>query len=155
MSTTHCLAPAGDVEAGDLPPESTSATTHLRDWIAEVAGKLTRREGRNDLARHSEIVDWCREAAMQFADAPIQAYVPLLVERIVGDRIRRNRERRTGGYGPLRTPSVVSAGILINSLLSLVLSAKPRNRRRTGRMRKYPARLTRAPSTRPARTSRG
>lgn len=36
---------------------------------------------------------WCREAAKRFVDAPIQAFVPLLVERIVGDRIRRDRRQ--------------------------------------------------------------
>lgn len=64
---------------------------HSRDWIVEVAGKLARREGRDDMARETEITRWCREAAMRFADAPIQAFVPVLVERIVADRIRRER----------------------------------------------------------------
>ncbi|WP_420830734.1 three-helix bundle dimerization domain-containing protein [Mycolicibacterium mucogenicum] len=39
---------------------------------------------------------WCREAATRFADARVQAFVPLLVERIVGDRIRRDRVGRGG-----------------------------------------------------------
>lgn len=68
-------------------------TPHSRDWIAEVAGKLARREGRDDMTRETEITRLCREAALRFADAPIQAFVPLLVERIVGDRIRRERSQ--------------------------------------------------------------
>lgn len=72
--------------------EQTRSTRSATDWIGEVAGKLARREGRNDAARDVEIMGWCREAATQFVDARIQAFVPLLVERIVGDRIRRDRE---------------------------------------------------------------
>ncbi|MHA7664364.1 three-helix bundle dimerization domain-containing protein [Mycolicibacterium sp. HS_4_1] len=93
MSSTECLAPAGGTESSDDARAVPSATTSLRDWIAEVAGKLARREGRNDVARDGEIMGWCREAAMRFVDAPIQVFVPLLVERIVGDRIRRDRSK--------------------------------------------------------------
>ncbi|MCX8562244.1 hypothetical protein OS122_15220 [Mycolicibacterium mucogenicum] len=75
-------------------PAVSSATTHSRDSIADIAGKLARREGRNDIARDKEILAWCREVALQFVDAPIQAFVPLLVEHIVGDRIRRERKQR-------------------------------------------------------------
>ncbi|MCT7370586.1 three-helix bundle dimerization domain-containing protein [Mycolicibacterium llatzerense] len=74
--------------------EPTRSTRSAADWVAEVAGKLARREGRNDAARDAEIRGWCREAATQFVDARIQAFVPLLVERIVGDRIRRDRDER-------------------------------------------------------------
>lgn len=93
MSSTECLAPAGGTEPSADAPAGPSSTTPLRDWIAEVAGKLARREGRNDAARDLEIMGWCREAATRFVDAPIQAYVPLLVERIVGDRIRVDRRQ--------------------------------------------------------------
>ncbi len=65
--------------------------TTRADWIAGVATKLALREGRRDVARDAQILCWCREAAMQFVDARIQGFVPLLVERIVGDRIRRER----------------------------------------------------------------
>ncbi|MGX9672820.1 three-helix bundle dimerization domain-containing protein [Mycobacterium sp. HM-7] len=75
--------------------KGTVRDTVRADWVAGVAAKLTLREGRHDIARDMEITRWCREAAMQFADARIQAFVPLLVERIVGDRIRR--ERRQSG----------------------------------------------------------
>lgn len=93
MSSTECLAPAGGTGPRGDAPAGPSAATPLRDWIAEVAGKLARREGRNDAARDLEIMGWCREAATRFVDAPIQAFVPLLVERIVGDRIRRDRRQ--------------------------------------------------------------
>jgi len=67
--------------------------TTRADWVAGVAAKLALREGRHDIARDIEIMAWCREAALQFADARIQAFVPVLVERIVGDRIRRERKQ--------------------------------------------------------------
>lgn len=69
-----------------------SRDTAGTDWIAHVAAKLALREGRHDAARDAEIAGWCRETAMQFADARIQAFVPLLVERIVADRIRRGSD---------------------------------------------------------------
>ena len=89
----HDPAPVGDIEPGDDSPTVASSTVHLRDELVEIAAKLARREGRNDVARDKQILAWCREAAMQFVDAPIQAFVPLLVERIVGDRIRRERSQ--------------------------------------------------------------
>lgn len=89
----HDPVPVGDIEQGDDSPAIVSATTHVRDGIVETAAKLALREGRHDKARDNEILAWCREAAMQFVDAPIQAFVPLLVERIVRDRIRRERHR--------------------------------------------------------------
>jgi len=91
MSTIQCTAPADDIEPRVQWPDIGSGMPHLPERIGEVAAKLAVREGRNDTARDTEIMGWCREAAMQFADAPIQAYVPLLVERIVGDRIRGER----------------------------------------------------------------
>ena len=74
--------------------EPTRSGRSAAGWVDEVAGKLARREGRNDSARDTEILGWCREAATQFADARVQAFVPLLVERIVGDRMRRSRDER-------------------------------------------------------------
>lgn len=97
MSSTECLAPAAGTGPSDDTPAGASAETPPRDWIAEVAGKLARREGRNDATRDLEIMGWCREAATRFVDAPIQAFVPLLVERIVGDRIRRDRRQNGSG----------------------------------------------------------
>ena len=58
--------------------------------IGNIATKLARREGRNDAARNLEILQWCEESAAQFVDAPVQTYVPLLIERIVRDRMRRD-----------------------------------------------------------------
>jgi hypothetical protein len=62
----------------------TDAATRALD---EVAGKLARREGANDLERTAQIRSWVHDTAEQFAGAPIQAYVPILVERIVRGRI--------------------------------------------------------------------
>ena len=40
------------------------------------------------------ISKWVGEAAAQFSNAPIQAFVPILVEHIVRGRIRDNRADR-------------------------------------------------------------
>ncbi|WP_418001631.1 three-helix bundle dimerization domain-containing protein [Mycobacterium sp. PDNC021] len=94
---TACVTPPRTTQAAVVTAVAHPAP-RSRDWIVEVAGKLARREGRDDMTRETEITRLCREAALRFADAPIQAFVPLLVERIVGDRIRRERSqnRSTG-----------------------------------------------------------
>ncbi len=57
--------------------------------LADVAEKLARHEGRGDEQRNAQIVRWCDEAAAQFDDARIQAFVPILVEHIVHNRMRQ------------------------------------------------------------------
>jgi hypothetical protein len=58
--------------------------------IAEVADKLARHEGLGD-EQTAQIKQWCEEAAQQFVDAPIQTFVPILVEHIVRNRIIESR----------------------------------------------------------------
>lgn len=55
--------------------------------VTEVAAHLARHEGRGDPHRAAEITRWCEEAAQQFSSAPIQAFVPILVEHIVRKRM--------------------------------------------------------------------
>ncbi len=59
--------------------------------VADVADKLARHEGRHDPERTAQITRWCEEAAQQFVDAPIQAFVPILVEHIVRNRMMETR----------------------------------------------------------------
>jgi hypothetical protein len=55
--------------------------------VTEVAARLTRHEGRGDPQRAAEITRWCEETAGRFVNAPIQAFVPILVEHIVRCRM--------------------------------------------------------------------
>lgn len=55
--------------------------------VTEVAARLARHEGRGDPRRAAEIMRWCEETAQQFIDAPIQAFVPILVENLVRSRM--------------------------------------------------------------------
>jgi hypothetical protein len=55
--------------------------------LDEVAGLLDRQEGSHDAVRTAEILRWVGEVAQQFTDAPVQIYVPILVEHIVRDRL--------------------------------------------------------------------
>ncbi len=55
--------------------------------LIDVAARLARHEGRGDPQRATEITRWCEEAARQFVNAPIQAFVPILVEHIVRCRM--------------------------------------------------------------------
>ncbi|WP_414687205.1 three-helix bundle dimerization domain-containing protein [Mycobacterium sp.] len=41
--------------------------------------------------RADEIARWCEAAAQQFVDAPIQAFIPILVENIVRSRMNASR----------------------------------------------------------------
>jgi len=60
--------------------------------VSDVAEKLTRHEGRTDEDRNAQIRLWCQEAAQQFVDAPVQAFVPILVEHIVRNRMVESRK---------------------------------------------------------------
>ena len=55
--------------------------------VTDVAAQLARHEGRGDPQRAAEITRWCEEAARQFVNAPIQAFVPILVEHAVRCRM--------------------------------------------------------------------
>jgi Family of unknown function (DUF5994) len=63
--------------------------------LIEVAAQSARHEGRGDVQRAAEITRWCEEAARQFISAPIQAFVPILVEHIVRDRMDAPRPAAT------------------------------------------------------------
>ncbi len=74
-------------DAGDAPAGIPSVAKS----VADVADKLARHEGRDDPERTAQIMRWCEEAAQQFVDAPIQAFVPILVEHIVRNRMMESR----------------------------------------------------------------
>lgn len=59
--------------------------------VVDVARKLALHDGRNDAGRDAEILRWCEDASVQFDDARIQTFVPILVEHIVNGRIHRER----------------------------------------------------------------
>lgn len=63
--------------------------------VADVAEKLARHEGRGDEKRAArlrpQIRQWCEDAAQQFLDAPVQTFVPILVEHIVRNRLMESR----------------------------------------------------------------
>ncbi len=66
---------------------SDEAAQAAAQSLIEVAAQLARHEGRGDVQRAAEITRWCEEAAQQFSSAPIQAFVPILVEHIVRNRM--------------------------------------------------------------------
>ncbi len=68
--------------------------------VADVADTLARHEGLEDEQRTTQIKGWCEEAAAQFVDAPVQTFVPILVEHIV-----RNRMMETRRKTPSRVPA--------------------------------------------------
>jgi Family of unknown function (DUF5994) len=73
---------------GDAAPASRSAVARS---VAEVADKLASHEGLDDERRTAEIKGWCEHAAEQFVDAPVQTFVPILVEHIVRNRMIETR----------------------------------------------------------------
>ena len=73
--------------AGNAPASVPAAAKSVTD----VADKLARHEGRGDPGRTAQIRRWCEEAAQQFVDAPVQAFVPILVEHIVRNRMIESR----------------------------------------------------------------
>lgn len=80
------------LEAARLPTEvQTAERTSIARSVADVAATLAQHEGRGDEQRTAEIKRWCEEAAHQFAAAPVQTFVPVLVEHIVRNKMRENR----------------------------------------------------------------
>jgi Family of unknown function (DUF5994) len=79
-------AGASDAAAAAPPTGATVAKS-----VADVADKLVSHEGIGDAERTAQIRRWCKEAALQFVDAPIQAFVPILVEHVVRNRMIESR----------------------------------------------------------------
>ncbi len=75
---------------GDVEPASRSAVARS---VADVADKLARHEGLGDEQRTAQIKRWCEEAARQFVNAPVQSFVPILVEHIVHNRMMESRRQ--------------------------------------------------------------
>ncbi len=67
------------------------ASSAVARSVADVADKLARHEGRDDEQRTLQISQWCEEAARQFLDAPVQSFIPILVEHIVRNRMIETR----------------------------------------------------------------
>jgi Family of unknown function (DUF5994) len=76
----------------DVAPAGRSAVARS---VADVADKLARHEGLGDEQRTVQIKLWCDEAAQQFVDAPVQNFVPILVEHIVHNRMIESRAATT------------------------------------------------------------
>lgn len=72
----------------DVAPAGRSAVARS---VADVADKLARHEGLGDEQRTLQIKLWCEEAAQQFVDAPVQSFVPILVEHLVRNRMIESR----------------------------------------------------------------
>ena len=72
--------------------EARTSSSAARN-LTEVADKLAEHEA-GDEQRTAEITRWVGEAAEQFLDAPIQTFVPILVEHVVRNRIFATRQSR-------------------------------------------------------------
>jgi hypothetical protein len=84
----HAMEEAqGSADDGTAP---AGAPTVARS-AADVAEKLARHEGSDDEQRTAQIKQWAEEAAQQFVSAPLQTFVPILVEHIVRNRMIESR----------------------------------------------------------------
>jgi hypothetical protein len=84
----QALQQAGAPADADVAPAGRSAVARS---AADVADKLANHEGLGNEQRTAQIKRWCEQAAQQFVDAPVQAFVPILVEHIVRDRMIESR----------------------------------------------------------------
>lgn len=73
---------------------SNEADVSTARSLAEVATRLARHEGLGDERRTTDIARWVDEAARQFTHAPIQVFIPILVEHIVRGRMRETNPSR-------------------------------------------------------------
>lgn len=87
-AATHPSAQRG--HAGPATQADRAEATSLD----EVAARLARLPGNTDPQQAALISRWVAEAGDQFRDAPIQAFVPILVEHIVRGRLHDNRVDR-------------------------------------------------------------
>lgn len=69
--------------------------------VADVADKLARHEGLGDERRTAQIRRWCEETAQRFINAPVQTFVPILVEHIVRNRMMESPNQRYPADGGL------------------------------------------------------
>jgi hypothetical protein len=83
----HVLEAVPDKAAGDAGVPRSGAAARV---LADVAQRLTAHEGLYDDERAAQIQRWCDEAATQFETARVQSFVPILVEHIVYNRMRRS-----------------------------------------------------------------
>ena len=79
----------------DACAPATKAEAAGASSLAEVAARLARLPGNNEPQLAALISRWVAEAAAQFGDAPIQVFVPILVEHIVRERIHQDRADRS------------------------------------------------------------
>ncbi|BAX91297.1 DUF5994 family protein [Mycobacterium shigaense] len=80
-------------EAGATNDAAPASNSTVARSLGEVAEKLARQEGLGDEQRTAQIRRWCEEAAQQFVTAPVQSFVPILVEHIVHNRMIETRQR--------------------------------------------------------------
>ena len=86
--------------ADDATTDTSSAS--VARSLDDIAKKLAQHEGLGDAQRANQIQRWCDEAAQEFVDAPVQTFVPILVEHIVHDRMIKSRRQSHAG-SPLAT----------------------------------------------------
>lgn len=80
----------------DAASQRADDGTAINDAVlTELAAKLARHEGSSDPQRLGEIRHWCEEAAQQFINAPVQVFVPILIENIVRGRMNLHRAAAT------------------------------------------------------------
>jgi hypothetical protein len=83
------------LEEARVPADAApAARSTVARSVADVADKLARHEGLGDEQRTAQIKRWCEEAAQQFVNAPVQTFVPILVEHIVRNRMMETRPRQ-------------------------------------------------------------
>jgi Family of unknown function (DUF5994) len=88
----HALEHAGVHADAAAAPAGLSTVARA---VADIADKLAGHEGVGDEQRTAQIKGWCEEAAQHFVDAPVQAFVPVLVEHIVRNRMKESRVATT------------------------------------------------------------
>jgi hypothetical protein len=84
----------GKAHPGAPYPRDNAAAEETDRSLDEVATRLTRVDGSGGPERAARIAQWVSDAAEQFVDAPVQAYVPILVEHIVRQKLGPPQDAR-------------------------------------------------------------
>jgi hypothetical protein len=86
----QALAEAAQPTADPAGPLAVKDAETAEESLHELTARLQRARGAGRVEDTATIERFVHEAAQQFRDAPIQAYVPILIEHIVRQQIRGN-----------------------------------------------------------------
>lgn len=92
--TPHTTSTAAEDAFNSVSQTPDDAADETDPRLQAVGKRLAAVDGSRGEERAADIAQWVNDAAEQFADAPVQAFVPILVEHIVRQKLGPRRHVR-------------------------------------------------------------